>query len=439
MNRINRGPTWYRPIKPNPPSRITRKERQEMESLPTDTFASSRTYEKSGIPALRWLKNIFSRLIGQGVSQSGFLAPAIAEVCLAEQNRLRNRPVEFVGGRNDNARVAVIDSFSSSSDFRLHGDHVLGVLQREGDLRPSELQRVNFDAGSAVELLLEPGPESPSERLDAYIKLDALIGVEDKNKILRRLKTNENLQVINMSLGIEPLGTVESIFGKALNRKEASKERSRFLFDAVGLPHSYEHQNLKLLRQRLLNRVSKVLSDDPSFQKSCADFRELSSELKSNGVSFVVAAGNNETQAETLRGLGYHLPGGSTMSYFHNPHAIVVGALDDKGTADPSDDELAPFSTRSLYTSVLANGTKVPVDPFGGGDRLNGTSFAAPIVAGRIARMKTENPGARPEEMVYLIADQIGVRGSGLPAVNSPGLDPSPLSFRPVHQPRSPE
>ena len=52
-----------------------------MESLPTDTFASSRTYEKSGIPALRWLKNIFSRLIGQGVSQSGFLAPAIAEVC----------------------------------------------------------------------------------------------------------------------------------------------------------------------------------------------------------------------------------------------------------------------------------------------------------------------------------------------------------------------
>ena len=123
--------------------------------------------------------------------------------------------------------MAVIDSFSSRSDFRLHGDHVLGVLQREGDLRPSEIQRVNFDAGSAVELLLEPGPESPSERLDAYIKLDALIGVEDKNKILRRLKTNENLQVINMSLGVEPLGTVESIFGKALNRKEASKERSR--------------------------------------------------------------------------------------------------------------------------------------------------------------------------------------------------------------------
>jgi hypothetical protein len=383
------------------------------------------------------LKNVFSRLIGQSVSQSGFLAPAISDIYLSEQNRLQNRPVEFVGGRNENARVAVIDSFSPRSDFRLHGDHVLGVLQREGDLRPSEIQRVNFDAGSTVELLLEPGPESPSERLDAYIKLDALIGVEDKNKILRRLKTNENLQVVNMSLGIEPLGTVESLFGKALNRKEASKERSRFLFDAVGLPHSYDHQNLKLLRQRLLNRVCKVTSEDPEFQTSCADFRQLSSELKSNGVSFVVAAGNNEAQADVLRGLGYHLPAGATTSYFHNSDAIVVGALDDKGTADPSDDELAPFSTRSLYTSVLANGTKVPVDPFGGGDRRNGTSFAAPIVAGRIARVKTEKPEARPDEMVYLIADQIGVQGSSLPAVNSPGLDPNPLSFRPDHQPRS--
>ncbi len=411
-----------------------------METPPTDSFSKCRTYEKStGIPALRWLKNAFHRLIGPGVSQSGFLAPAIADIYFLEQDRYRNRPVEYVGGRNDNARVAVIDSFSTHSDIRIHGDHVLGVLQREGDLRPSEIQRVNFDAGNAVDLLLEPGPESPSERLDAFIRLDALIGVEDKNKILRQLKTNENLQVINMSLGIESFGTAERIFGKALERRETSKERSRFLFDAVGLPHSYEHENLKLLRQRLINRVCKVISEDSEVQRSCADFRKLSSELKSQGVSFVVAAGNNEAQADALRGQGYHLPSGSTTSYFHSSDAIVVGALDDKGTADPSDDELAPFSTRSLYTSVLANGMKVSVDPFGGGDRLSGTSFAAPIVAGRIARMKVEKPDARPEEMAYLIADQIGIEGSGLPAVNSPGIDPNRLAYQPGRQPRSPE
>lgn len=367
--------------------------------------------------ALNWLLKVCRKLQAPSVSQSGFLAPAISEVFRLETLRDKQTDVDYVGGCNRRAKVAVIDSFSYDSETKLHGDHVVGVLQREGDLRPSELQRVRFSCGQQVTSLLDPGPESPEARLNGFIQQDSYFSLKDKCKILRDLKMNPNLQIINMSIGIDAFGTTNYLYRKALRDKDKPTAQSEFLFKAVDLPHSYEPENLKKLWQRLMNRVQGITACDPMVAGARREFHELTSRLKESGVSLVVAAGNDGQHARQMQAEGYEIPDGALVSDFQSADAVVVGAIDDKGTPSTLDDTLAPFTTPSPYTRYLANGTHVDVDAFGGGTLMSGTSFAAPIVAGKIAKARRQHPDAPPESISYLIARPVGVPGSNLPVV----------------------
>ena len=403
------------------------------EPVPQDIFVAGSSYQGPPVhPVMKWLGKLYFRLFPPSVAQAGFLAPAIHSIVVMEKNRVEVGPVDYVGGRNDRARVVVIDSFSRDSDQKIHGDHVTGVLQRVGDLKPSEIQRIDYGRADGVRALLRPGPESAGERLDAFIRMNGLLALEDKNKILRELQKRENLDVVNMSLGISTLGTAEGLFREAMSRRDSTGGAERFFFDAVELPCSWDPINLARLRQALIDRVHNLTSSDPEVLRSRREFQRLSSELKQRGVSFVVAAGNDGELASRLRAMRYRLPEGAAVSYFHNRDNIVVGAIDDKGTADPYDDELAGFSTPSPYVRYLANGTNVPVDAFSGGNLMSGTSFAAPIVSGKIARLKEAVPAASADDLGYLIANHPGVKGSDLPVVDDLKVYTQFTSVRPT-------
>ena len=98
-----------------------------------------------------------------------------------------------------------------------------------------------------------------------------------------------------------------------------------------------------------------------------------------HGISFVIASGNDgEADGHVMN------PG---MSY----NAITVGAIDDKSTANTSDDTLQP------YTSTLNNGSDgvakpdvMAPDTSITNDR--GTSYAAPVVSGVIAQLMEYKP-----------------------------------------------
>lgn len=146
-----------------------------------------------------------------------------------------------------------------------------------------------------------------------------------------------------------------------------------------------------------------------------------------NGVVVVASVGNTE-------------PGGyntADAAPANDPFIITVGASDELGTADPSDDLVAPFSafgtTMDGYVkpdiiapgkdivSVLAWNSdwilehleRVVMD--GEYFRISGTSMAAPVVSGAVALLLQDEPNLTPDQVKYRLMNtgRVITDGSG--------------------------
>ena len=114
------------------------------------------------------------------------------------------------------------------------------------------------------------------------------------------------------------------------------------------------------------------------------------------GLIVVVAAGNSGPERGTILS-----PGTSR-------NAITVGAVDDKRTIDPSDDTIAPFSSRGptleglTKPDLLAPGVSINSlsnTKLDGYSALSGTSMATPLVSGAVALLLNKYNDLKPYEV----------------------------------------
>lgn len=103
--------------------------------------------------------------------------------------------------------------------------------------------------------------------------------------------------------------------------------------------------------------------------------------IEQDGISFVIAAGNNADDA-------------SLYTPAHVQEAITVGCFDREG-------RFSTFSNHGHAVDILAPGTDIQSTTIGSGIAVaSGTSFAAPFVCGAVALVLASNGYGTPTEVV---------------------------------------
>ena len=113
------------------------------------------------------------------------------------------------------------------------------------------------------------------------------------------------------------------------------------------------------------------------------------------GIVVCVAAGNSGPSEGTI------------LAPANLPEALTVGALNDKGLADPSRHDVAKFSSRGptaidheAKPDLLAPGVGIIAgDKTGDYKGMSGTSAAAPVVSGIAALLLSVHPDLTPAQV----------------------------------------
>lgn len=309
-----------------------------------------------------------------------------------------------MGGYGDPARYKVDTTlievgYYNNGKADEHAQSVREIYQRNNPLGKSNVHYTGIGNDESADTgASQPTRLASKKELDDYIDTESTDAFDIMADKINGIVEKGNTEVINGSLGYSrdtiyenvllslkdnpKLAPVVGLKPTALSSLEKNKDGQVLVTDEVS------NAIVAYVDGRLDQRGS-------AYQKSRLKYQQATQYAAQNGVTVVVAAGNDHEMNEVFNA---RKKGGDTNFLAQSDYVISVAAANDQGTPQPNDDEIASFSSWGdgrYNPTVSANGVGVKTR-FGPQD---GTSFAAPEVAATVARMKQVNP--------YLSFDQI--------------------------------
>jgi hypothetical protein len=289
-----------------------------------------------------------------------------------------------------NPKIAILDDFDGDESGFPHGQAVESVLLSHSDLQGSDVQRMqNMPAQARIEEIMRTNKVDFRAAYGATVMRNvAKFYLSTAVNLQTILKEQPGVKVVEQSQG----ESAARLVGDMLSGLRGNEGIRRYAAESFGLPADAP---LPELCEALIAEAESVIGSNELVVKARQEYLKAARDLTDKGVVYLVAGGNHGDLAYRLEKMGVK-PGGSAFrNIFATEFATIVGANAADGTPSTLN---SPGSGSEAY-ELGEDLAWTAGDGFEQSGVNSGTSFAVPILAGKVLKMLDQAPGLSPFEV----------------------------------------
>lgn len=315
-----------------------------------------------------------------------------------------------------------------------HGIHVSRAVRQQGfqgRILGRDVVEMHSGLGPNTRTLLNhqnqlatPGrtPQQVITDIQGYAGYSAADILEQKSDYLDNLSTRgASSSVANFSQGLSKAGLTRNLAMEVLPALSGSPDLSpevrqrgqtvlANMAKAFGLdeqrlvspdPAVHQPERAKLV-QNLVGHVNQGVDSNPAAIAARSRYDSSVAKFEGNKNSLVISAGNDGNIAQDLQGFSggtpLHFPVDFSRNVLENEAVTSVGAIE----SGPNGVQRASYTSRSNGIDLYAQGAVETQ-----GASVQGTSFAAPRVAGTLAEIHRRNPNFSSAQAETMLRQQM--------------------------------
>ncbi len=323
------------------------------------------------------------------------------------------QPTSYLAEEKDpNATVAVFDNFAPSPDGGPgHGELTEGVVAEVGGYGEDDIQRYEIPPANASQDFEQAVADGDEDALKNLVEDIAVDPIDSTTAAMQEILNDPDSKIttISQSQSISASQIAERLLRTAMPEAPKEGEEQRppdpdlrsALAQSVGLTDDVSDEELT---QAVVDEINSIYQNSDTIAESKERYDQVSQQAAEAGISHVLSSGNRGGFSDYLEERGVEAPEGFYQSSLVNEHTTVVGATDDRGTPDPTDDNSFEGNAPDAGAEVSAPGTHREMTTLDGRTSVrSGTSYSAPEVAAVMANLKAEHPELTPQQIEELL------------------------------------